>query len=164
MKFPNKISEDDSESGSAEVRITRRIELNFWRTCILTSAGLLLAWLICGDKFIHFGNFIYFAMLVVTIWFLNWIMRPVLVLFTLPFIIFTMGVGMLFINAFIIYVAARLLPPEEIYVSSYWVALLASFFVSFLSWGLALAQSEKNIRRAWRSKHGGNNDDDVIDV
>ena len=89
-------------------------------------------------------------MLVVTIWFLNWIMRPVLVLFTLPFIIFTMGVGMLFINAFIIYVAARLLPPEEIYVSSYWVALLASFFVSFFSWGLALAQSEKNIRRAWK--------------
>ncbi len=167
MKFKIKISEpDDGGNDASEVRITRRIEFNFWRTCLLTSAGLLLAWLICGDDLIRFGNFFYFAALVITIWFLNWIIRPILVVFTLPFIIFTMGVGMLFINAFIIYIAARLLPSDEIFVASYWVALLASFFASFFAWALALAQSEKNIRRAWNTKHNGDkrDDDDVIDV
>lgn len=153
----------NSSSENTEVKITRRIELNFWRTCLLTSAGLLLAWLACGDDVIRFGNFFYFALLVVTIWFMNWIIRPVLVLFTLPFIIFTMGVGMLFINALIIYLAARILPSEEIFVANYWAALLASFFVSFFSWGLALARSEKNIRRAWKSKHG-DSDNDVVDI
>lgn len=167
MKIKLKVkNENDEQPEGAQVKITQRIELNFWRTSILTSIGLLLAWMICGDKVIHFGNIFYFSLLVVTIWFLNWIIRPVLVLFTLPFIIFTMGVGMLFINALIIYLAAYILPPKEIFVSSYWAALLASFIVSFLSWGLALAQSEKNIRRAWKTKHGGknNSDDDHNDV
>ena len=62
MKFKIKISEpDDGGNDASEVRITRRIEFNFWRTCLLTSAGLLLAWLICGDDLIRFGKFVEYA-------------------------------------------------------------------------------------------------------
>ena len=90
---------NDGSGPSGDFRITRHIELNFWRTCLLNAAGLLLAWL--TSNAIEFNNIFSFAFLVVMIWFLNWIIKPVLVVFTLPFIIFTMGIGMLFINAVI---------------------------------------------------------------
>lgn len=134
---------NDGSGPSGDFRITRHIELNFWRTCLLNAAGLLLAWL--TSDAIEFNNIFSFAFLVVMIWFLNWIIKPVLVVFTLPFIIFTMGIGMLFINAVIIYFAARLVPGEGIIVGSYWAALWASFWclscLGELRWPVRSAQS-----------------------
>ncbi|OLA83714.1 MAG: hypothetical protein BHW65_08675 [Verrucomicrobia bacterium CAG:312_58_20] len=146
------------------VRNTIRVELNFWRDCLLNAAGLILAWVSLPAGQIEFNNIFSFAALVVAIWFMNWIIRPILVLFTLPFIIFTMGVGMLFINALIIYWAARLIPGEGIGVSSYWAALWASFIVSVLTWAIAMARSEKIIRRALKKDSEKSKDDDVIDI
>ena len=114
-----------------------------------------------------FTDFLSFIILVVLIWFMNWILRPILVVFTLPFIIFTMGVGMLFINAVIIYFAARLIPGDGIVVGSYWAALWASFLVSVLSWGLALSRSERITVRTISPNSAAsdrNDRDDVIDV
>ncbi len=156
---------DNQARQFSTVRITRRIELDFWRTCILNAAGLSLAWLTTPS--IQFNNIVSFAMLVVLIWFLNWILKPILVLFALPFIIFTIGVGMLFINALIIYFAARLIPGDDIIVGSYWAALWASFLVSVLSWGLALARSERIGVRTFAQTKKDKNDsdnDDVIDI
>lgn len=145
-------------------RNTIRIELNFWRTCVLNALGLILAWLTLPADAIEFNNIFSFAALVVVIWFMNWILRPILVLFTLPFIIFTMGVGMLFINALIIYWAAKLIPGDGIIVSSYWVALWASFIVSVLSWAMAMARSEKIIRKALKKDSKNVKNNDVIDI
>ena len=162
----NQINDNEPNSGG-DFHITRRIELNFWRTCFFNAAGLLLAKLTTDS--IQFENIFSFTLLVVLIWFLNWIMRPILVVFTLPFIIFTMGVGMLFINAVIIYFAARLVP--GIVVGSYWAALWASFLVSVLSWSVAMARSERTIRAAFGKSRNrndkdddNNNNSDVIDV
>lgn len=156
-------NDNDSPRASA-VRLTRRIELNFWRTCLLNAAGLGLAWVTTSS--IQFNNIVSFASLVVLIWFLNWVLKPALVLFALPFIIFTVGIGMLFINALIIYFAARLIPGDGIVVGSYWAALWASFLVSVLSWGLALARSERITVRTFSAgdSSGRNDKDDVIDV
>lgn len=156
---------DSEEPQTSAMRITRRVELNFWRTCLLNAAGLSLAWITTPS--IQFHNILAFGLLVVLIWFLNWILKPVLVLFALPFIIFTIGVGMLFINAFIIYFAARLIPGDDIIVGSYWAALWASFLVSVLSWGLALARSERITVRTFvqnKKDRGKPDNDDVIDV
>ena len=76
-----KIDTNNSDSDArGDFRITRRIELNFWRTCLLNAAGLLLAWL--TSDAIEFNNIFSFAFLVVMIWFLNWIIKPILVVFT----------------------------------------------------------------------------------
>lgn len=156
---------DENARIGGRVRNTMRIELNFWRSCLLNAMGLALAWLILPASEMAFNNIFSFVSLVVVIWFMNWICKPVLVLFTLPFIIFTMGVGMLFINALIIYWAARLIPGEGIRVGSYWAALLASFIVSVLSWTLAMVLSEKIMRNALRRKSDNSKDDDnVIDI
>ena len=153
---------DDGEERPSAVRITSRIELNFWRTCLLNAAGLAIAWATRPD--IHFGNIIYFAALVVAIWFLNWLLKPIIVVFALPFIIFTVGIGMVFINALIIYFAARLIPGDGISLGSYWSALWASFLVSVLSWGLALAKSERLNPKNFAPQKRKGGDDDVIDV
>lgn len=156
---------DNDSPRVSTVRLTRRVELNFWRTCLLNAAGLGLAWLTTSS--IQFNNVVSFALLVVLIWFLNWVLKPALVLFALPFIIFTVGIGMLFINALIIYFAARLITGDGIVVGSYWAALWASFLVSVLSWGLALARSERITVRTFSANSGAsdpNDKDDVIDV
>ena len=152
-----------------DVRITRRVELNFWRTCLLNAAGLLLADITTSSDQLCFGDIWSFSLLIVTIWFLNWIIKPVLVVFTLPFIIFTMGIGMMFINAIIIYLAARILPFDGIMVSSYWVALWASFWVSFLWWALEMFRAERIATfkfrgRVSREEDQQKKDDDVIDI
>lgn len=156
---------DNDSPRVSTVRLTRRVELNFWRTCLLNASGLGLAWFTTSS--IQFNNVVSFALLVVLIWFLNWVLKPALVLFALPFIIFTVGIGMLFINALIIYFAARLIPGDGIVVGSYWAALWASFLVSVLSWGLALARSERITVRTFSANSGApdrNDKDDVIDV
>ena len=158
---------NDVEEGGGfrgRVRNTIRIELNFWRNCLLNAAGLIFAWVSLPAGQIEFNNAFSFAALVVAIWFMNWIIRPILVLLTLPFIIFTMGIGMLFINALIIYWAARLIPGDGILVSSYWAALWASFIVSTLSWAIAMARSEKIIRKVLKKDSEKSKDDDVIDI
>lgn len=149
-----------------KVKITNRIELNFWKSCILNALGLLIA--SATSTSISFSNLFYFIALIILIWFMNWILRPVLVVFALPFIIFTMGIGMLFINALIIYMAAKLIP-EGIVVQSYWAALWASFLVSVLWWSLEMFRSERIVAFKERvSRVEDNNkkekDNDVIDL
>ena len=155
--------DEENQNKPRGFRITQRVELHFLRTCLLNALGLLLAWAILPSSIV-FTDFLSFIILVVLIWFMNWIIRPILVLFTLPFIIFTMGIGMLFINALIIYWAARLIPGDGILVSSYWAALWASFIVSTLSWAIAMARSEKIIRKVLKKDSEKSKDDDVIDI
>jgi putative membrane protein len=92
---------------------------------------------------------------------MNCILKPILVLFALPFIIFTMGIGILFINALIIYVSASLIP-EGIEVASYWSALWASFWVSVLWWSVEMFRSERIV--VFKERVSGvkdNNDNDT---
>ena len=53
---------------------------------------------------------------------------------------------------------------DGILVSSYWAALWASFIVSTLSWAIAMARSEKIIRKVLKKDSEKSKDDDVIDI
>lgn len=58
----------------------------------------------------------------------NAILKPLLVLFTLPFILFTLGLGILLINAFLFLLVSRLV--DGFHVASFWAALGGSLIVS----------------------------------
>lgn len=58
----------------------------------------------------------------------NAVLKPLLVLFTLPFILVTLGLGMLLINAFLFLLVSRLV--DGFHVSSFWAALGGSLIVS----------------------------------
>jgi putative membrane protein len=53
--------------------------------------------------------------------FFNAILKPLLVFFTLPFIVLSMGVGLIVINAGLFYLVSRLV--QGFYVAGFWPAL-----------------------------------------
>ncbi len=61
---------------------------------------------------------------------LNFIVKPILVILTLPVTILTFGLFLLFINAIIIVLADRLI--DGFHVNGIWWALLFSLLLSFL--------------------------------
>ncbi|NAS13914.1 phage holin family protein [Poritiphilus flavus] len=61
---------------------------------------------------------------------LNFIVKPILIILTLPVTIITFGLFLLVINAIIILLADRLI--DGFYVNSIWWALLFSLLLSFL--------------------------------
>ncbi|GAB5561719.1 MAG: hypothetical protein SynsKO_33660 [Synoicihabitans sp.] len=96
--------------------------------------------------------------------FLNAVLKPVLVLFTLPFIMFTLGLGIVLINAFLFMLVARLV--DGFYVSSFGAAFFGAIIVSVTNLILINAlrgkkPAPKDSDRGGQGKGGGG---DVIDV
>ena len=61
---------------------------------------------------------------------LNVLVKPLLIIFTLPITIVTFGIFLLFVNAIIIYLADKLI--DGFTVDSVWWAILFSVFLSIL--------------------------------
>jgi len=70
------------------------------------------------------------ALIVVTVLlsFFNAVLKPLLVLFTLPFILVTMGLGVVVINAFLFLLVGRIV--HGFHVEGFWSALGGSLVVS----------------------------------
>jgi len=118
---------------------------------------------------------------VVLLSFFNAVIRPVLVLFTLPFIVLTMGLGLVVINALLFLLVGELVPGFEVagFGAAFWAAVivgLTNFFMTLVmkqrppggpgggggrggdSGGGGRSQEERRLPR--RERGGG----DVIDV
>jgi putative membrane protein len=91
--------------------------------------------------------------------FFNAILKPLLVLFTLPFILLTLGIGMLVINALLFLWVGRLV--EGFHVADFWSALWGALIVSITNIVLngLLRTSAKNAAPAKPARR-----DDVIDI
>lgn len=96
---------------------------------------------------------------------LNAFVKPVIILFTLPFTILTLGLFTLVINAFIFYIASKFVKGFE--VINFWSAFWAAFFFSIISSILNFLLTPKigiqytSFRKRPSKKI---DDDDVIDV
>lgn len=66
---------------------------------------------------------------------LNAILKPVLVLFTLPFILLTMGLGMVVINALLFLLAGRLV--NGFHVDGFWSAVGGALVISVTNFVLS---------------------------
>jgi putative membrane protein len=101
--------------------------------------------------------------------FFNAILKPVLLFFTLPFIVLTMGLGVIVINALLFLWVGKLV--EGFYVASFWVAIKGAIVVSLTNLLVSkLVGSPKRVEHsdappppsAPTSKRP--KDDDVIDI
>ena len=98
---------------------------------------------------------------------LNAFVKPVIILFTLPFTILTLGLFTLIINAFIFILASKFVKGFEVinFWSAFWAALLFSIISSILNFMLA---PKVNIQYASFKRKNNNSkkidDDNVIDV
>jgi putative membrane protein len=101
------------------------------RWLITTVAILIIPYIMSGVRVESVWSAL-FAAAVLGI--LNAMVRPLLILLTLPLTIVTLGFFILVINALLFQLASALVP--GLHVASFWSALFASVIVSLVSWVL----------------------------
>lgn len=92
------------------------------------AAAYGLAWLLSGVTLSNFGSAIIFALV---LGLLNVLLRPILVILTIPITVFTLGLFLIVINALMILLAAKLL--DGFAVANFWWAVLYSILLSIFS-------------------------------
>ncbi len=102
------------------------------RWLILTVAILSAAYLLDGMEVRGFTS-AFFAAAVLGI--LNAILRPVLIILTLPQNILSLGLFTFVINAFLLKMASGVIPGFEVH--GFWPALFGSLIISLVSWLLS---------------------------
>jgi putative membrane protein len=88
------------------------------RWIVLALGVALAAHIVPGIKYADFTTLI---LVVLLLSFFNAILKPLLVLFTLPFILLTMGLGLIVINALLFLFVGRIV--NGFYVANFWSAL-----------------------------------------
>lgn len=102
------------------------------RWAINAASLLLLAWLIPAVQVTGFGTALVVALV---LGLLNAVIRPVLIVLTLPVNLLTLGLFTFVINGFLFWFAARIL--EGFSVSSFGWAILAAIVYSLISWAVS---------------------------
>lgn len=97
---------------------------------ISTLAVLISSYLLPGVS-IENNSFLTALVVASVLAFLNTVVKPIMVLFTIPVTIFTFGFFLLVINAFMILLAAKLV--EGFHVDGFWSALFFSLILSLVT-------------------------------
>jgi putative membrane protein len=104
------------------------------------------------------------AVVVLVLSFFNAVLKPLLLLFTLPFIVLTLGIGIWIINAFLFYFVGRLV--DGFHVATFGAALLGALIVSLTN--LVLSRMLNPPRRPGPpgpfGPSGSKKRDEVIDI
>jgi putative membrane protein len=95
-------------------------------------AVYVTAHLLQGISIRNFGAALIVALVLGLI---NTLLKPVLVFFSIPFLIVTLGLFMLIINAMMLQLAALLV--DGFSIESFWWAMLGSLVISFVAWLLS---------------------------
>ena len=98
------------------------------RWIVLAVGVMLAARIIPGIKYDTAGTLI---VVVLVMSFFNAVLRPLLILFTMPLIVFSMGLGVLAVNALLFYFVGEIIQGFD--VASFWSALGGSVIVSVTS-------------------------------
>jgi putative membrane protein len=110
---------------------------------VVSVLGLWIAAELLGQESLSFGgkaSAVVISGLILAI--MNTLLRPIVVLFTLPAVLLTLGIFMVFINGFMVVVAAWLYGPLE--VSGYGVALITGIVVGLVNWLVSALLEDNN--------------------
>jgi len=89
---------------------------------------------------VHVNGFLTALVLAVVLGAINLILRPILVILTLPISIVTLGLFVLVINALLIMLAAYIVPGFS--VASFWWALLFGIVLAVVNWILQMFETK----------------------
>jgi putative membrane protein len=77
----------------------------------------------------------------------NWLVRPLIILLALPAVVLTLGLALILINTFMLYLTDWIVPSFE--VGNFWWTLLASIIVSLVNLLISmLLKPEERLRTA----------------
>jgi len=65
----------------------------------------------------------------------NVVIKPILVFFSMPFIVLTLGLFLLLINASMLYISSQVVAGFAL--AGFWPAVIGSIFISVISWVLS---------------------------
>ena len=105
--------------------------MNHSFTRLLVRWGVLALGVVIATRLIpgiHCEDGITLVVVVLLLSFCNAILKPILVLFTLPFILITMGLGVVVINALLFLLVGKLV--DGFYVQGFWPAVGGAIVVS----------------------------------
>lgn len=105
---------------------------------ISTLAVLITAYLLPGVEIVD-NNFFTAVIVAAVLSFLNAVVKPIMVVLTIPITIISLGIFLLVINALIILLAAQLV--NDFRVDGFWWALLFSLILSIVTSILESAKS-----------------------
>ncbi|HNX43036.1 MAG TPA: phage holin family protein [Bacteroidales bacterium] len=108
------------------------------RILVSSLAVFFAAYLLKG---VHLNGFPTAVLLAIVLGLLNAFLKPLLVLMTIPFTVFSFGLFLLVINAFIILIADKLLAGFA--VDGFMTALIFSIIVTLTTWILETLAGEK---------------------
>ncbi|MCF8367091.1 MAG: phage holin family protein [Bacteroidales bacterium] len=118
--------------------------MSFIVKVLLSSFSVIVAtWLLNG---VMIRSYITALLVVFVMAILNMILKPILVILTIPVTIFTFGLFLLVINAVIALIASSIVP--GFYIDGFWTALWFSLIISILNYLINL--DDRNKRRSYR--------------
>lgn len=103
--------------------------MKFLTQLIVSALAVIVSALILPG--VHVDNAVTAIIVAAVLAFLNTIVKPVLVILTIPITVFTLGIFLLVINAFIILLAAKIV--DGFHVDGFWIALLFSLMLSLVT-------------------------------
>jgi putative membrane protein len=144
---------------------TRRF-LHFLQSWLINTLAVLVAVLILQGH-IRYGRVVDLLLASLLLGILNAFVRPILMFFALPLLIFTLGLFTFVINALLLYLVGALLAPH-FQVDSFGAAFLGAIIISVVSIVLNILTGVGNTRVTFqrRQRPPPKSDDDgpVIDV
>lgn len=146
--------------------MSQKFKMFIQRWLISTVAVLVATYIVPGIKFDRWQDLLV-ATLVLGL--LNSFLRPLLLLLSLPLLIFTLGLFTLVINAALLLLVSALLGKDHFMVDGFWTAVLGALIISVVSLLLNSITGTGDARvSVRRSKPAEKHDDDkggpVIDV
>jgi len=103
--------------------------LTRWLVCSLglwIAAGFLSSSITYGNKL----RVIIIAGLVLAL--INVVIKPILVIFSLPALLFTLGLFMIIINGLTVYIASKLYTP--LHITNFWAAVFAGMVIGLVNY------------------------------
>jgi putative membrane protein len=111
----------------------------FLRWLITALSVLVAAKILNGITYTGWGALILAALV---LGFLNAIIRPILLFLSLPFIVVTMGLFILIVNAAVLKLTSGLTP--GFHVAGFWTTIGGALIISFVSWALSAIFIDEN--------------------
>lgn len=102
----------------------------FLARLFITAFGLWIADMLLAG--VHFDGLAALWIAALLLGLVNAIVRPILIVLTLPFTLLTLGLFILVINGAMVLLVARLMP--SFHVEGLWSAILASIIVGLTGW------------------------------
>jgi putative membrane protein len=98
------------------------------------ASNLLAVWVtsLIFDGVTYDDEFWALAVAALVLFLANAIIRPIVIILTLPAVILTLGILLLFINAFTLWITDKIVPPFE--VSGFWTYLGSVIIIWLVNW------------------------------